>query len=548
MKRYGERFLMATDFISHCRELNIRVSKEELEHYEKTGVMLPVVRLTCPEEYVVEQAQLRLSHSFDIVDTSRWPELQRLEERLLLIRFPEDFACLTDAELVHCFDREFDANPYLARPSTDTFMPWNEYRVQLPDVYDGQLTEPTAEHYYSYWQVHQLHHIRKFPILYKYRRLLEHVPEGTQSGLSLHSLDSEYLADFKGMRRYFDALSFWMIVYLRERGRTFAAVTEVNGVRTLSESQTDDLRERLKTHAGVVLSRFNFCSDDLYEFLRELIGLYEAYLQDERYKLAEDLKSDMLHLSNLIELKAGVSRERIEDSLSYYDARTFRHLNEANKERDYAVNVMKNVASKCTQDLHALGINWSFTESEINDLLDHCEQEGVGLLCTALSGMLAIGDEEHRLKYRRVTRYTNIKNILSSYEYLLKSLGDKANPNLDIGGKPLTSAVDTAMANESWFALSLSQRNGPNGSLLKADNTTDFINNLTTILNDSQLSNSVEGYWARTFLFVLSARNVTVHFYPDEDSYYGELFGEMLNTSVIAMFYTWRWAKQKGWV
>lgn len=546
MKRYGERFLTVSDFISHCLEFNIRVYKEELEYYEMTGVMLPVVRLTYPAEYIIERAHLTFSGGFGEVDTSRWPELQRLQERLLLFPFPEGFAGLTDPELAHCFDREIDANPYLTRPCAETFKAWNEYRIQIPNIFDGELRETTTEHYYSYWQVYQLYYIQKFPDLYENRRLLEYVNDHTDLSLHPRSPSVEYLADFKGMHQYFDALSFWMTAYLRERGRTFAAVNEVNGFRRLSDSQTDHFRARLKTLADNVLSRFNSCGDDLYGFLRRLIVLYDAYLRDERYKLAEDLKSDIGHLSNLIELKAGVSREQIEDDLNYYDARTFRHLDEVNKEHDYAANVMKNVASKTTLDLQKKGANWSFTESEINELLDYCEQEGLGLLCTALSGMLAIGDTEHHRKYRRVTRYTNLKNVLSSYEYLLKSIGDKAN--LGIDGKTLIPAIQTVMRSESWFALFESQRIGTNGSLLSAEDTTDFINNLVTILNDSQLSNSVEGYWARTFLFALSARNGTVHFYPDEDRYYGELFGEMLNTPVIAMFYTWKLAKQNNWV
>ena len=522
MKRYGERFLTAGNFVSHCRELNVRVRKEELEHYEKSGVMFPVVRRIYPDEYIVEQAKIRFSGGFEAADTTRWPELQRLKERLWLFPFPEGLDGLGDEELVHCFDREIDANPYLTRPNAETFKAWNEYRVQIPDIYNGELRETTAEHYYSYWQVHQLYCIQ-----------------------NSRSPNAKYLADFKGMHRYFDALSFWMTIYLRERGRTFAVVNEVNGFRRLSDSQSEDFQTRLKALAGTVLSRFNFCSNDLYGFLRRLIELYEAYLQDERYKLAEDLKSDIGYLSDLIELTTGANRKQIEGELNHYDARTFRHLDEVNKERDYAVSVMKRVASKCASDLQKYDPNWSFSESEINDLLDYCEQEGLGLLRTALSGMLAIGDDEHRLKYRRTTRYTNMKNILSSYEYLLKSLGDKAN--LGIEGKTLTRLVKKVMVNENWISC-FNARSENNNNLLSAKNTTEFINNLVTIMNDSQLSNSAKGFWARTFLFALSARNGTVHFYPDEDKYYGDLFGEMLNTSVIAMFYTWKLAKRNGWV
>ena len=40
---------------------------------------------------------------------------------------------------------------------------------------------------------------------------------------------------------------------------------------------------------------------------------------------------------------------------------------------------------------------------------------------------------------------------------------------------------------------------------------------------------------------------MTVHSYPGEDSYYGKLFGSMLNAAIAATLYTWRLAEKKGW-
>ena len=510
--------------------------------------MLPVVRLINPDAYVIERARLVFSGSVQLVDKSKWPELQRLDERLTMFRFPEDYEGLTDEELIDCFDREMDTNPYLTRPNAAAFRAWEEFRIQIPGIYDGELSESTAEHYYSYWQVHQLHYIQKFPELYRYRRLFEYLPDDVESTLGLRSPNVEYFVDFKGMHRYFDALSYWMTVYARERGRTFATVDEENGFRQLSDAQANVYRAKLEAHADTVLANFNLCSNDLYGFLRQLISLYDAYTEDERHTLAEELKSDIWHLSNLIELKTRANREQVGAALNYYQGRTFRHLNEVSKERDYAVSVMKRVADRCAVDLQGRSSSWSFAESEINELLDYCEEEGLGLLRTALSGMLAIGDEEHHLKFRRVTRYSNLKNILSSYEYLLKSIGDKAS--LGIGGSTLTPSVRTAMANETWLPwFDIRSGRGRNSvNLLHARDTTQFIHNLATILSDGQLNSSVDGYWAQTFLFALSARNGTVHFYPEEDRYYGELFGAMLNTPIIAMFYTWKLAKHKQWI
>ena len=427
MSRYGSRFLKVKDFLRHCKDLNVKVSEDELEHYEKKGVMLPIVRLIRPDQYVIEESQLRLSGSVPLVDASRWPDLQRLEEMLWLVRYPDDYAGLTDDQLVDIFDREIDTNCLLTRPSAEKFRAWDEYSVQIPDVYGGELSQSTAEHFYSYWQVHQLYYIQKFPDLYKNRWLYEYVTQQLSVTLTPNSPHPGVLADFKEMYRIFDALSYWLIVSSRIQGRTLATVDAVYGVRRLDTTQTNDFRMELAAHADIVLAHFNLCSDDLYRFLPQLIRLHDNYVKDERHRLAGELKSDILLLSNLIELKTGVDREQVGAALSYQQCRTFRHLDEVNKERDYAVLVMKRAANRCDADLQGRGLSWSFSETDINELLDYCEEEGLGLLRTALSGMLAIGDEEPQTKFRRVALYSNLKSILSSYEYLLKSLGGKAN-------------------------------------------------------------------------------------------------------------------------
>ena len=41
---------------------------------------------------------------------------------------------------------------------------------------------------------------------------------------------------------------------------------------------------------------------------------------------------------------------------------------------------------------------------------------------------------------------------------------------------------------------------------------------------------------------------MTVHSYPGEDSYYGKLFGSMLNAAIAATLYTRQFAEANGWI
>ena len=552
MNIHGERYANHSRFITYCRGLNVGTTERELEHYEKIGAMLPVARVVNPKEYIIQGFQAQRNPQQSPVGLNEWPALRRLTENFG--QFPYGYENLTDEQLVHCFDREMDVgdNPYLHRPGGPQFQPWDQYKVVVGEIQGTEIRQSTAEHYYSYWQVHQLHYVQGFPDLYKNAWLIEHIPEEVKEKFHLpRSHRTDLLAEFKEMRQLFDALSFWIIVYGREQNRTFANITEANGIRRLDDAQADAYRQRLVRLGGMVGTRFQLTSDDLYNFLRQLIGLIQEYERKERYKLAEELQKDAFCLEDLIGFTTGRTREEIANELgkvSIHDQRTFRHLVIATKERDYALDLLKRVANSCATALSGYGnTNWSFIQADANDLLTHCEQEGPGLFPAALSGMVAIGDEEYRQKFRRVPMYTNLKNVLTSYEYLLKDLAERGSQN--VGGKTLVPIVRTVMAKESWLALFNSSAQGSTGTwLLGADTTTDFLNNLDTLLKDVTLKNSADGYWARNFLITCLARNMTVHAYPTEDSYYGDLFGPMLDAAIVASFYTWKLAQREGWI
>ena len=545
MNIWGDRFAEVGLFIGYCGDLNVKTSKDELEHYEKIGAMLPVARVVYPDKYVVQRDQSHWNSVMDWDGTDQWPELDRLYEWVGTL--PHSYEGLTDEELVHCFDREMEGgnNPYLKRPSSADFRPWSDYRVTVHDRQGNPIKRPTVEHYYSYWQVHQLSLIQQYPHLYQNARVIERIPQDDSLRKFLpRAPKNEHFVEFNGMRSSFDALSFWVTVYDRERSRTFASIAEIDRVKTLDDVQAADYRKRLVFLAGKVTTRFQLTPEDMYSFLRRLIKLMDYYECEERYRLAKTLKRDIFAWEDLLMLTTGETRDEVAEELgktNIDDKRTFRHLEIATKERDYALRLLNRVFEGCGSALRQLGDSqWSFTGADANELLNYCEQEGLGLFMTALSGMVAVGDEEYRRNFRRVQKYTNLKNVLTSYEYLLKAIAQGAD--LVVGKKTLTHLVDQVMGQETWHQLFKDRK-----KLVSGYNTQDFLTNLSTLLTDDQLKGSLDGYWARQFLVMCLARNMTVHSYPNEDSYYGDLFGLMSNAAIIATFCTWQFAKAKGW-
>ena len=157
------------------------------------------------------------------------------------------------------------------------------------------------------------------------------------------------------------------------------------------------------------------------------------------------------------------------------------------------------------------------------------------------SGDLTSNGEEEQQKFRYVEMYSNLKNVLTSYEYLMKSLGEKGH--IATEGLTLYPAIKTVMCGENWLQAFIDRR-----QLTRAGTTAEFLDNLDAILDDDDLRDSVDGYWAQVFLITLLARNCAVHSYPNEDRYYVEYFGYMLNAPIVAMLYTWHLAKRRKWI
>ena len=321
MSNWGERFATLSSFISYGRGLGIETSENELEHYEQIGAMLPVARVVYPNEYVTQRDQSVWNGDMDWDGAAQWPALGRLSERVGPVSIGHE--SLTDEELIHCIDRELEAgdNPHLSRPGSADFRPWSDYRVTIQDRQGNDIKRPTVEHYYGYWQVHQLYWIQQSPDLYKNARLIERIPEDDPVRRFLPRAPKiELLTDFSGKRHSFDALSFWITVYSLERNRTLASVPESNGFQRLDDVH----RTRLTACAGKVTQRFQLTHGDLYGFLRQLIELVRNYERKERYKLAEALKRDIFAWEVLLMLTTGETRDEVAMELgkaSFHDKR-----------------------------------------------------------------------------------------------------------------------------------------------------------------------------------------------------------------------------------
>jgi len=338
-------------------------------------------------------------------------------------------------------------------------------------------------------------------------------------------------------------------MYNREHKRTYALIPEEHHVKILDEPQFKSLQRRLVENAKEVEEHYGLNNETSYDFLYELLELHKGYQDDERYKLSEELKNDIFYQAQLIALIFDHKWENIEKEFgnryAFWTKNQFRHLNTLLKERDETREMLVHVAGDYRKVIEKHNIpkpKHMFRPNEIDKFLDYCESEGLTIFFTAISGMIATG-EEYAVKFRRVTRYTNIKNVLTALEFLLKSFA--ANGDFHLNGKSLNPVIKEMMKSEKWFRLF---KDKTDKGLTHAKDPTEFFNNINQLVNDSDLVQSEETFWAREFLIASLARNLTVHSYPDYDWFYGQLFGEMLGAALYSVMYSWQVANREGWV
>ena len=283
--------------------------------------MYPVARIVSPEEYVLLKHELthgQISHK-EFLESQRWPECDRLTDKNFA--FLSAFEDVTDDDLIHHIDREIGSNRLLSRPIDHAYRPWDSYDIQIP-LGNGNTTKTSrAQHYYSYWQAHQLYRLQQFTDLYRNRWFIGQLSDDQKRKCGYNGLtDPRPFATFLSLSSRFDALSFWITVYDRERDRTFAGVAEHHRVKTLSSTAADEYVQRLECAANITLKRFQLTVDDLYKFLDDLLHLLENYRRDERFKLYGDLRRDIFSLAGFIECATGQDFDAIGAELSNHSS------------------------------------------------------------------------------------------------------------------------------------------------------------------------------------------------------------------------------------
>lgn len=539
---YGKRYIDARGFLTYCEKLGVLGTENELETYEREGLMLPVARVVQPEEYAKALLETRLRST----DEPPMPEeLIRLRDDWVFLK--KDYVGVTEEDLLEPFDREFGKNCCLTKPVLGGYRPWSTFNVVATNSEGQEAHESAATHYYSYWQVHQLYDIQRFPDLYDNRFIMEALPSDFKREFHLpRAYPQESYRTFHGDANFFDFLSYYITTFEREQYKAFAGADVRHSVRKLDGQRADEYIRRLSAQAKAIMGKYCLDERECRHFLVRLVILRNKYRDSDRSRLAGVAERDSLHFASFLVRATGKEYEQIAAEATQNCAwslrRDVRHVDRPTKTREDARQVLVDASAALVRAFRSgkvCGENPSEDVADIEGLLTFCEKTGPYFLLHALEVLYTPAAEKRPLN--RVDQFTALMNLAVSFEYLLRSLWPRQCRSVPTG---MDELVERSMSNEPWldkFRTEYKQLKRGEGALIAALEE----RNLET---RGERTVSAESHVAESFAISCAARNLVVHSYIKEDWIFGDLFWEAAKAITTSILLSWAHATKAGWV
>jgi len=292
------KYIEQEKFIDFCKESSVAISLNNLEYCERIKLLYPIKRLLFSEEYAIWREQI-FSKSSDTQDYNlSYTSLIKLEHEL------SNFNDLKYHDKIkHPFDELGEKwQEYLKEPKNNEFIDWKEYNVKFVHQSGSIWDTNRAKNYYSYWQIYELAEINDFRT--KYCKI-DFITKENKYHLSLDSevikkqsiCSKEKILKISAFENCYNCLCDFIQSFERVRSIAF----KNKEIRlTLTESEYDILKIKIKQLSTEIRTHYNLTVDRLYEFLDMLCVQYFIYMDAEKYKLQNLIQRDIFYTLKLI--------------------------------------------------------------------------------------------------------------------------------------------------------------------------------------------------------------------------------------------------------
>jgi hypothetical protein len=315
-------YLEIEQFKELCNANLLSISDKLLELYEKHDLLYPIYRIFRPKDYLQLIYKQRYNYEqpynneFEIPD--QYEKLAKFEYKDLdrwNSHIFQDFEIALD--LGHPLDQAYHrGEEFIIKPSKQTFKDWDEYKVNLHALFDNRIIENVisrARHFYTSWQIYILEEINS-NYFYETNRLIE-VKNRNDFYWKDLPFSKILLNDW---REFFNVLGQYRfkVQLLFEKS--------MEGIKTgiLEGEPLHEYHIKERELAKIYISNHNY--ESWVNFLKVLCGRYFNYLDKEKIKLSQNIKSEIYSVIDLILFSSNKQyRDILNDVGRHIDGRTF---------------------------------------------------------------------------------------------------------------------------------------------------------------------------------------------------------------------------------
>ena len=549
---YGERYLDHKEFLKLCTDLEVnslgnRNDEAWLELLEKEKILYPVKRIFYPIIYLKKINSIHFNPSdpqfskYTYYLPDKYSTISKLNSTL------DNFNINND--LFHILDKKRTKfKKYIRNPKRSKFSEWKNYKKFVGRFNEYNQNIDIATHLYSYWQAYYFYEITKAATMQCVVNYFEEKPNGIfisnkevikKIFLRKSSFKfSKKKGDFLGESKHFDALSFY-VQTLNKLGNFV-----YGGFSKLFDKKLNErylvLRKKITC---LIIKKYRLNIHELFDFLKFLSKKYNDFNKEKKDKLVEMIKLDIDHLVLLMMEGYDLNYDEINKKLGRVIP-SFKNTLDVIFPKPFAEereNVLYTLKSSLSSNLTFYNYK-NITRVEIERFLKYLDSNNLQLFYYSLGKI-------NFVQFRNESIYLYLFYLSLLFENFIKIISRKGKINKIITllnkDSELKKILNIYFETEGW-RHSLSENWHENTTIdYKTDVNVKVFNN---IAKGSFHKNKEWNRIIKMFLTCGLARNIAAHDHSKVRNYNRETYLTLLNNTISAVWFTWEYAENNGYV
>lgn len=275
-------YLEGSEFKDYCVANKVEITNNGLEELEKSGLLLPCVKIIYPEEYVQRREATVINNEEYFEIEPEWEIFLKYRDYIIDSHVPLPKNMDQILMRGHPIDAILGKDEkYVFKPLSNNYKPWNEFDVW--SRYHGEAIKvgTCLENYYSSWKIF----------------IIDELSE-------LNTVSSNLATQIKrGWRLFENDPIPSSIILLEHFFSTVQAYSYresiINSSLGLFSLDDPDIRYKIKR----CCARMMFCGQEIESwvyFVRKLVVLFYDYTKREKYILREELRRALLKTLNFL--------------------------------------------------------------------------------------------------------------------------------------------------------------------------------------------------------------------------------------------------------